>query len=277
MPRTFIALAAAFSVVFAVSVTATAQQDGEESGDELIAPAPDADDDSIERVEGLYEREPVMYQITFPQIKAIIVPSFMLDWFFDIHANTWSQGQQNWAFGAEFIIRRIEKFDLTFGISWADIRTQDDWWLESGKALVDADWGQNNLSLLNLIVTIDWLAEIKRYWQFYYGVGLGLAIRLGDFTKTDVDPACIEDAGYDPYSATDARVLNEYCFDDEGNPRLRPGATPQEEEKLPPILPAITLHVGTRWIIAEDWAIQLEVGWETIYFYGGLEFGYIWE
>ena len=277
MPRTFIALATALSVVFALTATALAQQDEQVSGEELIAPAAESADDTIEQVERLYEAEPVMYQITFPQIKAIVVPSFMLDWFFDIHPNHWSQGQTNWAFGAEFIIRRIEKFDLIFGVSWADIRTTDDWWMESDEALIDADWGENNLSLLNFTVTIDWIAELKEYWHLYYGVGLGLAVVLGDFYKTDVDSQCIVEAGHDPFSSTDRRVLDEYCMDEDGNPRLDPNAEPVKEDRLPPILPAIVLNFGSRWIIAEDWAIQLEVGLETIYFYAGLEIGYIWE
>ncbi len=269
MLRKLVSLATAGLLAVGSQVGLMAQEEEVDLGGDASA--------QIDEVGELFEAEPVVYQITFPRVQAIVTPVFMLDAFFDVHPNHWSKGQTNWAFGGEFIIRRLEEFDLVFGLDWADIRTTDDWWRESDKTLVDTDWGQNGLSLLTLDVAINWFTSVKPWWDIYYGVGLGVAIVLGEFYKTDVDPQCIIDAGVDPFESTDHQVIVANCQDANGNPRLEPNATPEKEDSIPPLIPALTLTLGSRFIIDGQWAIQLEAGFKNIYFYGALELGFIFE
>jgi hypothetical protein len=234
-------------------------------------------DEQIGTVTGLFEAEPVVYQITFPRVQAIVTPSFMLNAFFGDHPDHWSDGQTNWAWGGEFIIRRLEQYDLIFSVDWADLSTTDDWWREDDKELVDTDWGQNNLGLLTFDVAINWFTSIKPFWDIYYGVGIGVGVVLGDFLKTDVDSECIRGAGVDPFDSQDSQVVDANCYDDLGNPRLEPGASPEEEDSIPPIIPALSFDIGSRFIIDESWAIQIEFGFKNIYLYGGLELGFIFD
>lgn len=254
---------------------ASAQPEG---GDDEATPSDveEEADESIDQVTGLLRAEPVVYQITFPKFHAIVTPAFMLDAFFAHHPNHWSDGQQNWAIGGEFIIRRIDDFDLVFSLDWADIRTQPDWWLENDEDIIDADWGENELSLLTADVAINWMTKITENWDFYYGVGLGIALVLGDFVKQDVSEQCLRDQGVNPFDSEDIRFV-EACERGNGTPILDPNSPIEEEDRVPPLLPALTLTAGSRWIIDEDWAVQVELGYKNIYLYAGLELGYIFK
>jgi hypothetical protein len=208
---------------------------------------------------------------------AIVAPSFLLDAFFDMHGDNWDAGQTNWSFGGEFIIRRLSDFDLVFSLDWADLRTTDTWWLESDDPIVDADWSENDLGLLTADVAIDWLLPIEEFWHLYYGVGLGVAFVAGDFLKQDVELQCLRDAGSsDPFNDTDQAFVRA-CGTEEGEEQVDPNQPIEEEDGVPPLIPALSLNFGTRFIIDEQWAIQTEIGFKNIYFYTGLELGYIWD
>lgn len=256
--------------------TTTPEESETTETQEVIEEAEQEAEADIQQVTELFQAEPVEYQVTFPRVFLIHVPAFLLDAFFDMHANTWSEGQTNFAFGGEFIIRRLDEYDLVFSLDWTDLRTTDDWWKEEDKIVVDADWGENTLSLITVDVAINWMTVINEYWHLYYGLGLGVALVLGDFLKTDVDPACIVAAGFDPFDDKAPSIVREHCTDDDGNPRLEPGAEVEEEDSVPPLLPALSFTFGSRWIISENWVIQLELGLKTGYLYTGLEFGYTW-
>ncbi len=278
MKRTWVAGIVSFLfATVSLSATVWAQDEtGEEGSDELIEQAEEEAEADIENVTDLFEAEPVQYQVTFPRVFLVHLPAFLLDAFFDMHANTWSEGQTNFAFGGEFIIRRLDEYDLVFSLDWTDLRTTDDWWKEEDKIVVDADWGENSLSLITADVAINWMTAIKPSWHLYYGLGLGIAVVLGDFLKTDVDPDCIEEAGFDPFEDKDPSIIRNNCFDSNGDPRLEPGADQEEEDRIPPILPALSFTFGSRWVISENWIVQLELGMKTAYFYTGLELGYTW-
>ncbi|MCA9564664.1 MAG: hypothetical protein KC561_14310, partial [Myxococcales bacterium] len=220
--------------------------------------------EDIDRVTDLMAAEPVMYQVTVPRVWAIVVPSFLLDAFFDMHGNTWD-GRANLSYGAEFIIRRVEEFDLVFSLDWADLRTTDDWWKEDGEPVIDADWGENSLSLITADVAIHWMTNLNHYWDLYYGVGLGVAFFLGDFLKTDVAQSCFP-ASIDEFDETSPSIVRNNCETADGDPLLEPNAEPEEEDRLPPILPALSLTFGSRWVIEDHWVISLEMGFKTAYF-----------
>jgi len=227
----------------------------------------------IEDITGATDAEPVVYQVTLPRVWMIVTPSFLLDAFFDLHGSHWSEGTVNFAYGGEFIIRRLkddgsEDFDLVFSIDWADLSMTDDWWLEADDPIRDTDWGRNSLSLLTFDVAINWVTEITQIWDLYYGVGLGIGVVLGEFTKQDIDPRCIVPAG----ESREVTIVTANCAD----AQTEPGSSPEVEDGVPPVIPALSLTLGTRWTIEDNWIIQLEGGWKSLYFYGGLELGYAW-
>lgn len=269
-------LIAILSLGFCFCSTAFAQE-SEETIDQAVDEAVEETDETIDHMEGLFEREPVVYQITLPRFWTIITPAFALNAFFDMHPNHWEEPKTNFAFGTEFIIRRIDEYDLVFSLDWADLRTGDNFWLESDEQIIDTDWGDNDLSILTVDVAINWLAKIDDYWDFYYGVGLGVGLILGDFLKQDIDPACMEAGGVNPFDSTETGIIEAHCLDANGNPLLKPGAAVEEEDNIPPLIPALSFNIGSRWIIDDDWAIQLELGFKNIYFYTGIEVGYIFE
>jgi hypothetical protein len=265
----------ALSVVISAAVPGAVQaQDTQDEGMTAEEAAEEAEA-TVSAVEDLFSAETVFYQFTITPARFIVTPSFLLDGFFDLHGSHEFGG--NLSHGAEFVIRRPEEFDLVFSLDYADISTEDDWWLEADEEIVDTDWGENNLALFTADVAINWTVPIQYGWDFYYGVGLGVAFPLGDFLKTDVDPNCITEIGEDPFSSKDESLIVDNCFDENGDERLEAGGLPEEEDRIPPLLPALSFMVGSRWIIDEQVAIDLEFGWKTIYLYTGIEIGYIWE
>ena len=234
-----------------------------------------SDDISVDVPSDDAVEEPVEehYQLTIPRIWAIKLPTAVLDGFLSAHTDMWSGGIANLEFGGEFIVRRPGEFDLVFGFGWANLRTPDGFWLESGDPVRDADWTESTLRLVSLDVAINWLVDLnpEQTWHLYYGLGLGGAAIVGDFKKWDVNhQACMPEQG----GSTDASLLDA-CVDDEGNPFIIE-ATEQDEDRIPPLIPVLLLSVGTRYIVAENWAIGGEFGIRAPYFYGGLELGYTW-
>ncbi|MBN1947150.1 MAG: hypothetical protein JW797_15880 [Bradymonadales bacterium] len=236
----------------------------------------DEAEEQAQQITDLMRSQPVIYQVTFPRVQAIVTPSFILDGFFDMHPNHWGSGKVNLAFGAEFIMRHVDRFDLVFSVDWADIRTADDWWLESDEEIIDADWGENSLTMLTADVAINWITVLDPAWELFYGVGLGVGVFLGDFLKQDIDGTCFADPDVNPYQSQDTDVIRRFCEDADGNPQVDPNARKTEEDRIPPLIPALSLNFGSRWIFGQHWALQWELGFKNIYFYTGLEFGYIW-
>ena len=256
------------------SVTApeTGQVDAE-ADDAAVASEPEMEGEEAVAEEAVAEEVQILdYQFTIARVFGVFVPNFVLDGWLDLHPSHWSDGKTNFAFGSEFIIRRPNEYDLVFSFDWADLGTTDGWWKEAGEDIADADWGENSLSLLTLDIAVNWFNEVKPAWQVYYGLGLGLAVVLGDFMKTDIDVRCLEGQGVDPYRETDGDYVLDNCSGDD----IASNSEATEEERLPPVIPALSLNLGSRWIIQDSWVIQVETGFKTAYFYGGLELGYTW-
>jgi hypothetical protein len=245
-----------------------------EAGDIDLAPELELDGEEGLEAEEAEEAEVQIldYQFTIARVFGVFVPNFVLNGWLDLHPSHWSDGKTNFAVGSEFIIRRPNEYDLVFSFDWADLGTTDGWWKESGEDIADSDWGENSLSLLTLDIAVNWFTEVKPFWHVYYGLGLGLAVVLGDFMKTDIDVRCLEGQGIDPYRETDGEYVLDNCDGDD----IAANSEATEEERLPPVIPALSLTLGSRWIIQDNWVVQVETGFKTAYFYSGLELGYTW-
>ncbi|MFT6398988.1 MAG: hypothetical protein ACJAYU_003751 [Bradymonadia bacterium] len=226
-----------------------------------------------EDILALSEYVPRFYQVS-ARAWAIKVPGALIGAFFDAHTDMWTDGVQNFAYGVEFTTRMPDKYDLVLSLDWANLKTPDGFWLEADDPLRDAEYADNNLSALTLDTSFHWHNSLDRQGnvQLYYGLGLGVLVFLGDFTKDDVDTqACEFDE--DDRNSTNVGLLDR-CFDDQGSPFI---TATNEAQNIPPVLPSISATLGLRFLIADSLAISLEGGWKSIYAYGGIELGYFWE
>ncbi|MFT4703477.1 MAG: hypothetical protein ACI81R_001168 [Bradymonadia bacterium] len=237
----------------------------------------------IEQIESLQDYEQRYYQLAF-RTWAIHVPGIFLNGQFERHTNMWEDGLVNMSYGLEFTTRIPDKYDLVVSVDWANLRTADGWWLESGDEVAEASWTESNLSLVTGDVAFHWTSNLNRAetLQLYYGLGLGIAVKLGDITKFDVDTALcrttdsagVERLGLDreQRNGDDQRLLDG-CFDENGDPTIASNRTVQS---LPPILPSLSATLGFRGLIRDRVSLGVEAGFKTAYFYGGLELGFFW-
>lgn len=252
-------------------VAQTADGVGGDSGGSRAESAEQAAEDVLSLAG--YQRK--FYQVS-ARMWALGTPAFVLNGFFDAHTGHWQDGVHNFAYGLEFTTRIPDKYDIVVAVDWANLATPDGYWLEDGDPIVDADWGENNLSLLSLDVAFHWLTNLDRQdtLQLYYGVGLGASVVLGEFRKYDL---LASDCGEEFVAArdTDQTELLDNCYYENGDPTVDRGN--YQLEKIPPVLPSISASLGLRYLIGDHVSVALEGGVRTIYFYGGLVVGYFWE
>ena len=233
--------------------------------------------DAAEEAEDLLalaEYQPRSYQLSL-RAWGVKIPKFALGLFFDLHENQWTEGTRNFAYGIEFARRTPDKYDLVLALDWANMSTPDGFWLEGDDPVADADWGENNLSIITADVGVHWFTNLDKRdrWQLYYGVGIGLSIVLGEFRKYDLDTAACGLATAEQRNSNDISLL-EGCYDANGDPTILSDFTP---ESIPPVLPSLTATLGLRHIIADRVAVSLEGGLRGFFFYGGLSVGYVWD
>lgn len=231
-------------------------------------------EDTAEDILALSDYERKFYQLAL-RSWAIGTPGFLIGAFFDEHTGHWQDGVHNFAYGIEFTTRVPEKYDLVVSLDWANLRTPDGYWLEDGDVIADADWGENELSLLTADVSFHWLTNLDKRdtWQLYYGIGLGASLVLGEFRKYSLDTAeCLLET-VEQRNSRDTSLLDG-CYDDQGNPTI---LDDYDLQSVPPVLPSIAATLGLRYLIADRVSVALEGGFKGLYFYGGLELGYFWE
>ena len=238
-----------------------------ESSQEVEETTPSDRDNLLEDAEEVE----MQYQITLPRVWALTVPSSGLDLFLSRHSNTGDDSRINYVFGTEFIFRQVGRGDTVIGIDYADLRTPDDFWLEDGDPVRDADWTTNSLHLLTLDLAYHWTKDLTATGdlQLYYGMGLGLSVVFGDVYKYNVDSSCLAGQG----DSEDTSLLDQ-CFDEEGDPRIAEN-TKSREDKVWPVVPALSFTLGSRYFITDNIVAGFEFGFKSIYTYGGLEFGYV--
>lgn len=264
----------------ALAVVLTAQtgfaQTADGVGGRTTARDVSAEDAAAEaqRLQDLFEYEPRYYAVAV-RAGGLLTPNLILDGPFSLHTGMWEDGVTNLMFGAEFTTRIPDKFDLVVGLDWAGVRTADGFWLEDGDPIRDADYTESTLSLITADVGINWFKGFgtQDRWQVYGGPSLGLSLVLGDFLKYDVDTDRCGWATAAERGRTDPALVTECeeAFDDPFDPD-----SVTEEDRIPPVLPSISLTVGMRYLMTDNLSVAIEGGWKNFYAYGGLEFGYYW-
>jgi hypothetical protein len=198
--------------------------------------------------------------------RAVVIPGFLLDAGFDRHKNHWSDGQQNWSFGGEFSWRRMDEFEYSLGVDYADMSMSDGFWLESGDPGDQADWTELDLQVLSVVFSIYWIWDVEPWFTPFVGGGIGPAFLLGDYTK------------YNPSAGSQCRgalaggdEAPASCFNADGTINESTFDAPQPED-LPPILPIINITGGLRFNLGEYAVLKLETGFYS-YLYVGAGIG----
>ena len=200
---------------------------------------------------------------------ALFVPGFVLNWFWSEHANHWSNGKTNFAFGGEFSWRRKGEYELGLAVDWADMKMTDDWWQDKDDPVSGADWTEQKLTLLSITFFSRWFWNVAEWFSPFIGVGLGPGIVLGEVTK------------YNPRQGSqcrqqlDAGTFPPPCSADGNVDLANDFESGVVEEDVPPVVPVLAFGGGVRFNIAKYGMIKLELGFQN-YFYGGIGAGVQW-
>lgn len=207
-----------------------------------------------------------------PRIRAIVVPDWLLDSFYDQHASHWDDGP-NLAYGLEFVWRKVDAYEISTAIEYADLSMPSEFWLESGDQPSDADYTELDLQMLSLVVSGYWYWDAQKWLSPYIGGGIGAGILLGDIVRYDAKEgsSCADSLG-----GSDGFASND-CFGDNGepNPDAIDIASRKVEDNVPPVIPVVNATGGLRFNIGEHAIAKLEVGFYN-YFFGGVSLGGQW-
>lgn len=203
---------------------------------------------------------------------ALVVPGFVLNWFWEEHENHWTKGKTNFAWGGELTWRRRGEFELGLGVDWVDLRMPDGWWQDKQEPRSEADWTQVELQMLSIQFFTRWFWDVQDWLSPFVGVGLGPGIIFGDILK------------YNPSAGSTCRSAlqsgdfpppDDQCLDDEGQPDATQFDAGQVEETVPPLVPVLAVGAGLRFNIADYGMIKIEMGFQD-YFYLGAGAGVQW-
>lgn len=207
-----------------------------------------------------------------PRIRAIIIPDWLLGQFYDQHASHWD-GDPNLAYGLEFVWRKVDAYEISTAVEYADLSMPSQFWLESGDPANSADYTEIDLQLLSVVVSGYWYWDAQKWLSPYVGGGIGAGVVLGDIVRYDANPGsdCAASlGGPDGFASND-------CFGPNGEPQ--PDAIDQAsrnvEDSIPPVIPVINITGGLRFNMGEHAIAKLEVGFYD-YFFGGVSLGGQW-
>ena len=217
---------------------------------------------------------PAQFEATF-RVRAIHVPSFVLDTWFDQHANTWDEGA-NMSYGAEIAWRNLASgYQLGLAVDWADLSMQGAFWKEEGEPDSAAKYTEVDMQVLSLTLSSAWYFDVLPWFSPYVGAGIGAGLVLGDIVKFRArqGSACRQQVSQNP----DGTLRPPDCFDADGNPREDQinFDDPENEEDFLPVLPMVQAMAGARFNIEHYGVLKVELGIHD-YVYAALSFGVQW-
>ena len=203
------------------------------------------------------------------RMRAIKVPDFVLGIFFDEHASHWSDDQRNFSYGAEFVWRRGNDFELGVGLDYADLTMPSAFWKEEGDDPQSAEWTEIDLQLFSVVFSAYWFWDVTPWFTPFLGGGIGPGFVIGDITYYEPRGACESMLG-----GPDGFAPPE-CFTPDGDFDEDAFESPELEDSVPPVVPMINLTAGMRFTIADHAVIKLETGIYP-YLFAGLGVGGQW-
>lgn len=249
--RVGVALVVALGVFIAGSGSAQAQQPG--SG-QVVA----SDGDRPEWVVQAHGR-------------AVGIPGFILDIWFDQRSGTWTDGQANLGAGVRVSWLREAGNELSLSLDWADLSMPNAFWKEKTEPDNTADFTTINAQLITLTFISHWTWRPKPWLSPYVGGGLGVGLVRGDIIQYNArqGSSCSSNLGKGKDTFAPAE-----CFASDGgpNPAQIDVDHPDVKDDIPPVLPVLHISGGARFFIGERAVLNLEVGVNN-YVYAGLALG----
>jgi hypothetical protein len=233
-----------------------------------IATAQYVDRDDSARFDDEFDRDEFAVNGRF---RMVGLPSFIWNFWYEEHANHWTNGQQNYSYGGEFTWRRRGDFEIGVAFDYANLRMTPAFWLEKDEATLDQDWTEFDIRFMSLVFYTQWFWDVQPWFAPFVGVGVGPGLILGDFTESSpsAGSACRAAAGQGSFA-------DQSCFDSNGDPDLDGDFDPpRANNDIPPILPVLQLGGGVRFNIAKYGLLKLELGFQN-YLYAGVGGGVQW-
>lgn len=202
-------------------------------------------------------------------------PEFALDMMFDVHASHWDP-KINTTFGGSFFVRKNRRSQLALNVDWADLATDDHWWVQKRRARSAAKWVENDAALLSITFGVDVVAPITKNerFQFYFGGLFGISTNLGDVYTTKVDPGlCLTGVSGSKTGHTERFEVGGLCYPSVDSPVVIEDS--RTTASIPVILPSIGMQMGFRYVIADRVQLSIGGGLRDIYFYGNAGIGVI--
>lgn len=205
-------------------------------------------------------------------------PEFGLDIMYDVHASHWDP-RINMTYGGSFFVRKNRRSQLSLNVDWADLQTDDHWWVQRRRARSAAKWVENDAKLLSITMGVDVIAPLTKNerLQFYFGGLFGISANVGSVYTTKVDAGtCLTGVSGSKTGETDRFEPGGVCFPTiggESTPVL--DASTRSSANIPVVLPSIGLQLGLRYVIADRVQLSVGGGLRDIYFYGNVGIGVI--
>ncbi|MEM1349520.1 MAG: hypothetical protein AAGI01_13235 [Myxococcota bacterium] len=202
---------------------------------------------------------------------AIFVPNFVLDPFFEEHANV-QEPPQNMAYGAMFSWRKSGEYELALAVDFADLSAPGTFWKQAGEPASSAKYTEVDLRLLSVVFATYWYWDALPWLSPYFGGGIGAGFVLGDVVE------------FSPREGSECRVnlgagasfAPDSCFGADGEPDpTQVNLEDPERSNIVPIVPMVHLAMGLRFHIAEYAVLKLEAGINN-YVYAGASVGVQW-
>lgn len=205
-------------------------------------------------------------------MKGIWAPNFLLDLFFQEHASHWSEGQRNFAYGAQFIWRLRGDYELGVNLDYAELKMPGQFWLGANEDANEAKFTTIDAQMLSLAFTSYWYWDVVEWVSPYIGVGIGAGVLLGEgITEYDTvrGTPCYNGLGGSDMFAPDD------CFNEDGSVNPTRVTNPEPAERVPPVVPVLHLAGGLRFNIYKYGVLRLEFGVND-YAYIGASAGVQW-
>lgn len=252
---------AAFVLALSAAATAAADQRDDETGYR----------DNTEDVRFEDDTSKNEYQVV-GRFRGVGLPGFALDAIWERHSGNWTGGQSNFAYGLEFVWRKVGAFEMSVAAEYANLRMPEDWWLQNGDPTSAAELTRFDLGLASLVFSGYWYWDVAPWFSPYLGGGLGPGIVLGNLTYFDPnnESSCQNDLG----SSGGGGFGGDPCFRDGGEPNTDQ-MTREVEDEIWPVVPVVNLTTGARFNIMEHGVVKLEFGFYD-YLYAGISAGGQW-
>lgn len=206
-------------------------------------------------------------------VRAIMIPEAALDLFYDAHANHWSAGKSNLAYGGSFSWRQRDELELAIHLDYADVGMSPTFWNQSKKPLDEARYTLFDLHVFSAVFASYWSWDPAPWISPYIGGGLGLGVVLGDVTQYRAveNSECRNGLGNDPNMFTP-----DSCVQSDGSAdptQIDPNSSKVID--IVPVVPILHAALGVRFNITAHGVLKLELGLND-YVYAGASLGVQW-